>query len=237
VPRSTRQPSDLGASGAPLPRYATIGPGGEFGGVGIGSPGTPGTLGGGMGFSTGPPGAWSGAGSGGDTSGGVTGGNGMRILLAIHPKRVALPWDAAPLRVGRDRAAAAISLAVPYNRGVCIFARVQPNYRRPTRLSETGMSSGTPARDFLLPRLTALIDEAVAHGFARQVAVAVLIDLITAPDFDTGDPDPEAASDPQPDYERSPDDPPMIDGVVIGGSRQIGAQDEADFVRPLRWDR
>ena len=77
------------------------------------------------------------------------------------------------------------------------------------------MSNGTPARDFLLPRLTALIDEAVAHGFTRQVAVAVLIDLITAPDFDTADPDPEADSDPHPDYERSPDDPPMIDGVVI----------------------
>ena len=99
------------------------------------------------------------------------------------------------------------------------------------------MSSGTPARDFILPRLTSLIDEAVAHGFARQVAVAVLIDLITAPDFDTADPDPNADSDPNSGYERSPDDPPMIDGVVIGGSRQIGAQDEADFVRPLRWDR
>ena len=99
------------------------------------------------------------------------------------------------------------------------------------------MSSGTPARDFILPRLTSLIDEAVAHGFARQVAVAVLIDLITAPDFDTADPDPKANSEPRPAYERSPDDPPMIDGVVIGGLRQIGVQDEADFVRPLRWDR
>ena len=43
------------------------------------------------------------------------------------------------------------------------------------------MASDSPARDFLLPRLSALVDEAVAHGFARDVAVAVLIDLVTSP--------------------------------------------------------
>jgi len=44
---------------------------------------------------------------------------------------------------------------------------------------EAFMSTDSPAHDFLLPRLTALIDDAVAAGYAREVAVAVLIDLIT----------------------------------------------------------
>jgi hypothetical protein len=99
------------------------------------------------------------------------------------------------------------------------------------------MPNGTPARDFLQPRLTALVDEAVTRGFARQVAVAVLIDLITAPDFNTDAPDAKADSAPHSDYERSVDDPPLIGGVAVGGPPAIGEQDEADFVRPLRWDK
>jgi hypothetical protein len=99
------------------------------------------------------------------------------------------------------------------------------------------MSNGTPARDFLEPRLTTLVDEAVARGFARQVAVAVLIDLITAPEFNTAAPDVKADSVSHPDYGRSANDPPLIGGVAVGGPPAIGHQDEADFVRPLRWDR
>jgi hypothetical protein len=99
------------------------------------------------------------------------------------------------------------------------------------------MSTGTPARDFLQPRLTALVDDAVASGFARQITVAVLIDLITAPDFDADSSDAEADLASHPDYERSADELPLIGGVAIGGPPAIGAQDEADFVRPLRWDR
>jgi hypothetical protein len=99
------------------------------------------------------------------------------------------------------------------------------------------MSTGTPARDFLQPRLSMLVDEAVASGFARQVAVAVLIDLITAPDFNTDAPDARVDSAPHPDYDRSANDPTLIGGVAIGGPPAIGQQDEADFVRPLRWDR
>jgi hypothetical protein len=97
--------------------------------------------------------------------------------------------------------------------------------------------TSTPARDFLLPRLTALIDDAVAQGFARQVAVAVLIDLVTSPEFDTAAPDPAADSEPHADYERLPGEPPMVHGVVPAGPPVIGAQDEADFIRPMRWDR
>ncbi len=45
------------------------------------------------------------------------------------------------------------------------------------------MSTETPARDFLLPGLTALIAEARGRGISREVAVAVLIDLVTGPGF------------------------------------------------------
>jgi len=99
------------------------------------------------------------------------------------------------------------------------------------------MTTSTPVRDFLLPRLTALVGVAVAQRFARPIAVAVLIDLITAPAFGTAAPSPRADSEPHADYERSSADPIMIHGVVPGGPQVIGAQDEADFVRPLRWDR
>jgi hypothetical protein len=45
------------------------------------------------------------------------------------------------------------------------------------------MSTNTPARDFLLPGLNALITEAAGLGISREVAVAVLIDLVTGPGF------------------------------------------------------
>ena len=44
--------------------------------------------------------------------------------------------------------------------------------------------SEAPLHDWLLPRLEALLAEAEAAGFARDVAVAVLIDLATGPPFD-----------------------------------------------------
>jgi hypothetical protein len=40
--------------------------------------------------------------------------------------------------------------------------------------------SPTPLHDWLTPRLEALLREAEAAGFARDVALAVLLDLITA---------------------------------------------------------
>lgn len=45
------------------------------------------------------------------------------------------------------------------------------------------MTASTPARDFLLPRLNALLDDARGHGISRDVGVAVLIDLVTGPGF------------------------------------------------------
>ncbi len=68
------------------------------------------------------------------------------------------------------------------------------------------MTSDTPGHDFLLPRLTALINEAVAQGIGRDVAVAVLTDLITAPEFNNAAPDPMADSEPHPDKEPAAQD-------------------------------
>jgi hypothetical protein len=98
------------------------------------------------------------------------------------------------------------------------------------------MPSDTPVHDFLLPRIVALVKEAEEHGIQREVAVAVLIDIVTAPRFDTAAPPADSDSAPHPDYERSPD-LVTVDGVSMAAPRAIGAQDEADFVRPARWDR
>ncbi len=96
------------------------------------------------------------------------------------------------------------------------------------------MPSSAPARDFLLPRLTALINETEAAGFARDVAVAVLIDLVTSPAFDTAAPDPKADSEPHNLWKRDQDSI-----VVAPGSPNVApaidARDEADFVKPIGW--
>ena len=43
----------------------------------------------------------------------------------------------------------------------------------------------TPLHDWLRPRLDALLQDAEAAGFAREAAVAVLLDLVSAPPYDT----------------------------------------------------
>ena len=69
------------------------------------------------------------------------------------------------------------------------------------------MTSETPAHDFLLPGLVALVQEAQSRGIARDVAVAVLTDLVTGPQFNDAAPDPAADSEPpratQPSPERA----------------------------------
>ena len=97
------------------------------------------------------------------------------------------------------------------------------------------MTSSTPAHDYMLPRITALVAEAIKSGIARDVAVAVLTDILTAPEFDTAVPDPQTDSAPHQDWERSPDDPVVIDGMRPSTAPALGAQEAADFVRPLRW--
>jgi len=41
----------------------------------------------------------------------------------------------------------------------------------------------TPLHDWLRPRLQSLLDEAAEAGFPRDVAEAVLIDLVTSTEF------------------------------------------------------
>ena len=97
------------------------------------------------------------------------------------------------------------------------------------------MTSNAPAHDFLLPRLTALVDEAVAHGITRDVAIAVLIDLVTSPGFDTAAPDPHDDSAPHPLWDRGPDSVVLVNGVSPKGPPDPAAQDDADFIRPIPW--
>jgi hypothetical protein len=46
----------------------------------------------------------------------------------------------------------------------------------------------TPLHEWLRPRLDALLRDAMAAGFERDAAVAVIADLATAPPFDTAPP-------------------------------------------------
>lgn len=97
------------------------------------------------------------------------------------------------------------------------------------------MTTDSPARDFLLPRLTALVNEATTNGFARDVAVAVLIDLITSPGFDTAAPSPMDDSTPHQDWNRDANSIVLVDGMIAKEPTAPGTQDEADFVKPFGW--
>lgn len=95
------------------------------------------------------------------------------------------------------------------------------------------MTSDSPVRDFLLPRLAGLVNEAMAHGIARDVAVAVLIDLVTSPQFDTAAPKPTDDSAPHQLWDRGPDSLVLVDGMSLNAPPALDAQDEADFVKPI----
>ncbi len=96
------------------------------------------------------------------------------------------------------------------------------------------MASDTPIHDFLRPRLNALVDAIVAQGHPRDAAVACLIDIVTAPDFDTTPPDPDADNAPRPNYKPSPD-VVMVGGQNMSAKPDIGERDNADFVRRIDW--
>jgi hypothetical protein len=96
------------------------------------------------------------------------------------------------------------------------------------------MAKEAPARDFLLPRLTALVNEAEASGILRDVAVAVLIDLVTSPSFDTAEPDGHADSQPHTIWQRDQDSIVLVPGQP-NLPLPIDARDEADFVKPIGW--
>lgn len=95
------------------------------------------------------------------------------------------------------------------------------------------MTSQTPVHDFIHPRVAALIAEARANGITKEIAVAVLIDIVTAPEFDTAAPDPRDDSAPHADYDRPPGFPVLVNGTVPVNAPSIGVQAEDDFIRPL----
>jgi hypothetical protein len=96
------------------------------------------------------------------------------------------------------------------------------------------MSNETPIHDFLRPRLDALVNAIVAQGHPRDAAVACLIDIVTAPNFDTTLPDPGADAPPGPDYERSPD-VVLVKGQSVSVSSAPGERDNMDFLRRIDW--
>ncbi len=87
------------------------------------------------------------------------------------------------------------------------------------------MTSDTPAHDFLLPRLEALLGEAQAQGIARDVAVAVLTDLVTGADFNTALPDPDADSEPPPAKQAPPADAALRIAAKNQAARQVTSID------------
>jgi hypothetical protein len=95
------------------------------------------------------------------------------------------------------------------------------------------VTSNAPAHDFLLPRLTALVNEAVGRGFTRDVAVAVMIDLVTSPRFDTAAPAPTDDSAPNPQWDRGPDSMVLVNGVSPQGPHDPTARGEDDFIKPI----
>ena len=97
------------------------------------------------------------------------------------------------------------------------------------------MTGHSPVHDFMLPRLAALLDEAVASGIPRDVAVAVLIDLVTSPRFDTAVPDPRDDAPAGPASERGADSIVLVHGMSPEQPRGIGENDPADFIRPQGW--
>lgn len=95
------------------------------------------------------------------------------------------------------------------------------------------MASESPVHDFILPRLTALVNDAVATGIARDVAVAVLIDLVTSPAFDTATVDQTADSAPHALWDRTADSLVLIGQTPAMPPQAGDARDEADFVKPI----
>ncbi len=83
------------------------------------------------------------------------------------------------------------------------------------------MTSDTPAHDFLLPRLTALIKEAQSRGIAPDVAAAVLTDLVTGPQFNNALPDPMADSEPLPPREAPSDEAALTADVKNNAIEQV----------------
>jgi hypothetical protein len=102
------------------------------------------------------------------------------------------------------------------------------------RKQEAEMASDTPIHDFVNPRLVGLLKDAIALGFERDAVVAVMIDIVTRPPFDTAEPDASTDEAPHPDFERS-DDVVLVNNQSVAAPHQPGVRDEADFIKPVDW--
>jgi len=96
------------------------------------------------------------------------------------------------------------------------------------------MTSDTPIHDFVAPRMVALLNDAVAKGFPRDAVVAVMIDIVTRPPFDTAEPDASEDATPHPDFQRS-DDVVLVNNQSVTAPHAPGQRDEADFIKPVDW--
>lgn len=95
----------------------------------------------------------------------------------------------------------------------------------------------SPIHDFLLPRLATLVNQAVAQGMPRDAVVAVLIDIVTSPRFDTAVPDPKADDPANPNWDRGADSVPLVGGSAATSDHRLGDRHEADFIQPNTWFR
>jgi hypothetical protein len=93
------------------------------------------------------------------------------------------------------------------------------------------MPDQMPIHTFLLPRVAALVNEAVAQGMDRDAVVAVLIDIVTSPRFDTAAPDQQSAL--HPDWDRSHPVGVLVNDTTAANVPTVGVQAEDDFIAPL----
>lgn len=77
----------------------------------------------------------------------------------------------------------------------------------------------------------------MATGIAQDVAVAMLIDIVTSSRFDDTSTDLKADSESHPDYQRGPDPLVLVHGTAPLDPGPPDARDEADFVKPIGWLR
>ncbi len=80
--------------------------------------------------------------------------------------------------------------------------------------------SSTPVRDWIVPRLDALLAEAVANGMDRLAVVAVITDLISGDEYNTVGLPEDPVSNPVSDIAHEPiaeADMPVIRGAWFQG--------------------
>jgi hypothetical protein len=87
----------------------------------------------------------------------------------------------------------------------------------------TSMAESAPAR-LSAAAPYRVVNEAEAAGIARDIAVGVLIHLVTSPKFATAEPDLDPVSEPRTLWHRHQDSIVLLSGAAIN---------EANFARPF----